>query len=63
MDFIFRVLCVWFSLDILIIATSWFLTVTVPSYWPDWWKQVVVLDLDPRDVMTNLNYPDDRNIC
>ena len=62
MEFIFRLLCVWFSLDILIIATGWFLTVTIPSYWPDWWKQVVA-DLDPYDVMTIRNYPYDRDIC
>ena len=61
MGFLFQFVCGWVSLSVLIIATSWYLTVTIAARWPEWWKQIVV-DLDPYDAMTIRNQPDDGNI-
>lgn len=64
MEFLINFAIIWFSISILIIATGWYLTVTIPRRWPDWWRRVVV-DADPYDIQTEqLDYivfiPTDR---
>ena len=37
---------IWFSLSIVVIATGWYASVTLPVYYPDWWRRVIV-DVEP----------------
>ena len=48
-EIVLRIAAIWFSISILVIATSWYLTATIPQRWPDWWRRIVV-DEDPFDL-------------
>ena len=36
----------WFGLNIVIMATSWYVARVMPLFWPEWWRHVVV-DIEP----------------
>jgi len=48
MDWLLKLLILWFSLDIIIIATIWYGVSTIKPLYPTWWQQVIVDDA-PRD--------------
>ena len=42
MNWLVKLVVIWMSIDILMLATSWYgVTVIKPRY-PDWWKRVIV---------------------
>jgi hypothetical protein len=51
-----KLVAVWFSIDILVIATSWYAVNTIKKYFPEWWERVIAcevssdLDLEPEIV-------------
>lgn len=46
MDWLLKIVAIWLSLDILIIATSWYVALTIKQFWPEWWQRVVVAPYD-----------------
>jgi hypothetical protein len=48
LDWLLKIIIIWLCLDVVIIATGWFLTNTISSRYPDWWRRMIV-DKDPRD--------------
>jgi hypothetical protein len=46
MEFLLKLSVIWVSASIIVISTAWYLAVTIPQRWPDWWRRVVV-DSDP----------------
>jgi len=45
-EWLFQVITIWFGISVVVIATGWYLAVTIPTYWPEWWERVVV-DIEP----------------
>ena len=44
MDWLLKLIVIWLSIDILIIATGWYLVTTIKPLCPEWWKREVVDD-------------------
>jgi len=42
MDWLFKFIIIWLSLDIVIIATGWYFVYTIRPVFPDWWRRVIV---------------------
>lgn len=47
MEWLLKVIVIWLSVDVVLIATIWYVVVTVQQLWPDWWARVVADSLDP----------------
>lgn len=47
MDWFFKIVTIWLSIDIIVITTFWYLSITIPRFWPTWWREVVVGALEP----------------
>ncbi len=39
-------LVIWIGVDVLVIATCWYLISTIKPYFPNWWKQNMVIEVD-----------------
>lgn len=52
MDWLIKVAVVWLSVDIVLLATVWYVAVIVKQLWPDWWSRVVI-DIDPETNVKN----------
>ncbi|RME77701.1 MAG: hypothetical protein D6784_03325 [Chloroflexi bacterium] len=39
----------WFSVSVVVLATAWYAWVTVPLFFPDWWRREIV-DAEPVPV-------------
>ena len=46
MDWLFRLMVLWFGLSLVIVATAWYASVLIPQLCPSWWRKVVV-DIEP----------------
>lgn len=44
MDWLFKFVMIWLSIDIFIIATDRYAAVVIKTLWPNWWRRVVVDD-------------------
>ena len=53
MDFLLKVVVIWLSVDIVLIATIWYSTVTIKKLWPDWWTQNVATAYNPVSGVKN----------
>ena len=40
-----QLIIIWLSIDIVIIATGWYM-VTLKQYFPDWWEQVIACEAE-----------------
>ena len=36
-EFLLKLSVIWVSASIIVISTVWYLAVTIPQRWPDWW--------------------------
>jgi hypothetical protein len=41
MDWLFKLVVIWLSLDVLIIATGWYAVKAIKPLFPNWWKEVI----------------------
>jgi hypothetical protein len=41
MDWLLRLVVIWFSLDVVIIATGWYAKSTIKVQFPNWWRRVI----------------------
>jgi|GEM_PF-6044156 len=48
MEWLLKLVVIWLSIDILIIATGWYFVTTIKPLCPGWWKRVVVDDDETR---------------
>lgn len=46
LDWLLDFSVVWLSIDIIIMATGWYLATTIKPRYPNWWKRVIVDDDD-----------------
>ncbi|NJN93165.1 MAG: hypothetical protein HC875_03265 [Anaerolineales bacterium] len=37
---------IWLSIDLIIIATGWYIA-TLKAYFPNWWEQVIACEVEP----------------
>ena len=44
MEYLLKVVVIWLSIDILIIATGWYAATVIKPNFPNWWRRVVVDD-------------------
>ena len=44
---VLKVVTLWLSIDIILIATAWYLATTVRPLCPDWWRRVIVDETPP----------------
>ena len=42
MALLLKIVVIWLSSSILIMATSWYAKGIIQLYWPDWWNREVV---------------------
>jgi hypothetical protein len=42
MEWLLRLVVLWLSLDIVLVATAWYAITTIKPRWPNWWEQAVV---------------------
>jgi hypothetical protein len=42
MEWLFKGIIIWLSVDAVLIATIWYLSITLSQLWPDWWRRVIV---------------------
>lgn len=59
MDWLLKGVIVWVSIDVLLIASIWYLSQTIMQLWPDWWREVVVDTLEPDFTDDLLVFPDE----
>jgi hypothetical protein len=41
-----KLMAVWLSVDILVVATSWYAVNTIKKYFPDWWEREIACEVD-----------------
>lgn len=41
-----QLILIWLSIDLIIIATGWYI-VTLKQYFPNWWEQVIACEVKP----------------
>lgn len=46
MSWLWQLVLIWLSIDILIIATGWYAVSTIKPHFPDWWKRTIA-DIEP----------------
>lgn len=39
LEWIFKLIVIWLSIDLLIIATGWYLVTTIRPCFPGWWRR------------------------
>ncbi len=39
LDWLFKLVILWVCLDVVIIATGWYLASTIQPLFPDWWRR------------------------
>jgi len=44
---VLKIVTLWLSFDIILLATGWYLATTVRPLCPDWWRKVVVDEVSP----------------
>jgi hypothetical protein len=42
MEWLLKGAILWLSIDLVVISTLWYLSLTLNQLWPDWWKKVIV---------------------
>ena len=42
LELIIKFAIIWMSIDLVILATTWYLWGTIRVYYPDWWYRVIV---------------------
>ena len=47
MEWLLSFSVIWLSIDIIVIATGWYLVSTIKPRCPEWWRRVVV-DEEPK---------------
>ena len=47
MDWLLKLIVIWLSIDILIVASVWYAVSTIRPLYPNWWRRVIVDD-DPE---------------
>lgn len=47
MEWLLKGAILWLSLDLALISTVWYFSVTVSRLWPDWWRNVIVETVEP----------------
>ena len=52
----------WLSLSAVIMATSWYFATTVRHYCPEWWRRVVVDDIDDEPEFVRMLVKSERSI-
>ncbi len=45
MIWLLKFLITWLSIDVVVIATGWYINTVARVYFPNWWKQVICDDL------------------
>jgi hypothetical protein len=41
MDWLLKLVVIWFSLDVVLIATGWYAISTIKIQFPNWWRRVI----------------------
>lgn len=41
MPWVSKLILIWLSFDVVVIATGWYLTTTIRPYYPRWWRRVI----------------------
>ena len=47
MDWLLKLIVIWFSIDVVIIATGWYAVNVIKPHFPNWWRRVIV-DVEPK---------------
>jgi hypothetical protein len=47
MDWIFKLIVLWLSFDIVMVSTSWYIKSIIEPRWPEWWERAIV-GVEPR---------------
>jgi hypothetical protein len=42
MEWFLKFIVIWFSIDVVIIATAWYAVSVIKPHFPNWWRQIVV---------------------
>ncbi|MFQ5612725.1 MAG: hypothetical protein ACE5H9_11395 [Anaerolineae bacterium] len=41
-----KILVIWFAINVVILATSWYATTVIKPRFPEWWKRNIIDDLE-----------------
>ena len=44
MDWLLKFLIIWFSIDVVVIATGWYVENAIRVQFPNWWREVICGD-------------------
>ena len=47
MEWLLKGAILWLSIDLVVISTLWYLSLTISQLWPDWWRKVIVDTIEP----------------
>ena len=47
MEWLLKGAILWLSINLVVVATVWYLSVTISQLWPNWWRRVVVDTIEP----------------
>lgn len=48
MDWLLKIVVLWLSFDILVMATSWYAVVALKPLFPNWWSRIVAAEIEPE---------------
>jgi hypothetical protein len=49
MVWLLKLLVIWFSIDVVVIATGWYALKVIRRQFPNWWRQVIVDDMPENE--------------
>ncbi|NJN97534.1 MAG: hypothetical protein HC875_27360 [Anaerolineales bacterium] len=44
MAWLLKLILIWLSFDVVVMATGWYLATTIRPYFPNWWRRVIADD-------------------
>jgi hypothetical protein len=47
MEWLLKGAILWLSIDLVVVSTLWYLSLTIRQLWPDWWRKVIVDTIKP----------------
>jgi hypothetical protein len=59
MEWFLKLVVIWVSIDVVIIATAWYIVSVIKPHFPNWWRQTIVAEepeigLNPEAVALSL---------
>lgn len=56
MEWLLKIVVLWFSFDVILVATCWYAATVIRPYCPNWWERVIV-GTDPEIKHRGFQHP------